>query len=149
QFQPVSPVEAYENRRPPVSDSAQLAALAIGGGLFTNRTSEKYRQRTASQRRLTETATSHSSISNNSQPPISPATPAYLALPGTLEPPKIVPIDILTWNQMLPDQRSLAYRFSVKMAHDRQRDLKWQQHREHQQKQRLENAEDSFRNEHS
>ncbi|KAI9471354.1 hypothetical protein LPJ78_004532 [Coemansia sp. RSA 989] len=41
--------------------------------------------------------------------------------PGTLEPPSIVPIDILTWNQLLPSQRSLAHRYCIKMAHDRLR----------------------------
>ncbi|KAJ2077878.1 hypothetical protein H4R24_004844, partial [Coemansia sp. RSA 988] len=41
--------------------------------------------------------------------------------PGTLEPPSIVPIDILTWNQLLPSQRSLAHRYCIKRAHDHMR----------------------------
>ncbi|KAJ2158882.1 hypothetical protein GGF46_003427 [Coemansia sp. RSA 552] len=45
----------------------------------------------------------------------------HLTSPGTLEPPSIVPIDILTWNQLLPSQRSLAHRYCIKMAHDRMR----------------------------
>ncbi|KAJ2058343.1 hypothetical protein GGI17_005119 [Coemansia sp. S146] len=44
-----------------------------------------------------------------------------IASDGTLEPPAIVPIDILTWNQLLPEQRQLAHRFCIKMVHDRQR----------------------------
>ncbi|KAJ2740386.1 hypothetical protein GGI20_005837 [Coemansia sp. BCRC 34301] len=46
---------------------------------------------------------------------------AIISSDGTLEPPAIVPIDILTWNQLLPEQRLLAHRFCIKMAHDRQR----------------------------
>ncbi|KAJ2785142.1 hypothetical protein H4R18_000730 [Coemansia javaensis] len=44
-------------------------------------------------------------------------------VPGTLEPPAIVPIDILAWNQLLPAQRALAYRYCVKMARERRRRL--------------------------
>ncbi|KAJ1821812.1 hypothetical protein GGH91_000972 [Coemansia sp. RSA 2671] len=44
-----------------------------------------------------------------------------IASDGTLEPPAIVPIDILTWNQLMPEQRHLAHRFCIKMVHDRQR----------------------------
>ncbi|KAJ2890971.1 hypothetical protein IWW38_003840, partial [Coemansia aciculifera] len=50
------------------------------------------------------------------------ATP-IIASDGTLEPPAIVPIDILTWNQLLPEQRLLAHRFCIKMVHDRQRQI--------------------------
>ncbi|KAJ2799503.1 hypothetical protein H4R21_003522, partial [Coemansia helicoidea] len=42
-------------------------------------------------------------------------------MPGTLEPPGIVPIDILSWNQLLPSQRALAHRYCTKMARERQR----------------------------
>ncbi|KAJ2019322.1 hypothetical protein GGI08_002396 [Coemansia sp. S2] len=49
------------------------------------------------------------------------ATTTIIASDGTLEPPAIVPIDILTWNQLLPEQRQLAHRFCIKMVHDRQR----------------------------
>ncbi|KAJ1645784.1 hypothetical protein LPJ64_002677 [Coemansia asiatica] len=41
--------------------------------------------------------------------------------PCLVEPPSIVPIDVATWNQLLPEQRSLAHRYCVKMAHDRRR----------------------------
>ncbi|KAJ2723663.1 hypothetical protein GGI07_002458 [Coemansia sp. Benny D115] len=41
--------------------------------------------------------------------------------PSIVEPPSIVPIDTMTWNQLLPEQRSLAHRYCVKMAHDRRR----------------------------
>ncbi|KAJ2512747.1 hypothetical protein H4217_006714 [Coemansia sp. RSA 1939] len=37
---------------------------------------------------------------------------------SAVEPPSCVPIDILTWNQLLPEQRSLAYRYCNKMTHD-------------------------------
>ncbi|KAJ2171118.1 hypothetical protein GGH16_003029, partial [Coemansia sp. RSA 560] len=47
-----------------------------------------------------------------------PVEPILAPHPGTLEPPSIVPIDILTWNQLLPSQRHLAHRYCVKMAHD-------------------------------
>ncbi|KAJ2481445.1 hypothetical protein IWW56_001773 [Coemansia sp. RSA 2131] len=50
-----------------------------------------------------------------------PAEPVLAPHPGTLEPPSIVPIDILTWNQLLPSQRQLAHRYCIKMAHDRLR----------------------------
>ncbi|ORX73315.1 hypothetical protein DL89DRAFT_281905, partial [Linderina pennispora] len=39
-------------------------------------------------------------------------------------PPSIVPVDKLTWQMMLPEQRQLAHRFCVKMVHDRQRSKK-------------------------
>ncbi|KAJ2705620.1 hypothetical protein FB645_002311 [Coemansia sp. IMI 203386] len=41
--------------------------------------------------------------------------------PSLFEPPSTVPIDVSTWNQLLPEQRSLAHRYCVKMAHDRRR----------------------------
>ncbi|KAI7827197.1 kinase-like domain-containing protein [Kickxella alabastrina] len=63
----------------------------------------------------------------NQQTTHSPTSAALLTAmtttnaPGTLEPPSSVPIDILTWNQLLPEQRLLAHRYCVKMAHDHRR----------------------------
>ncbi|KAJ1721844.1 hypothetical protein LPJ53_003664 [Coemansia erecta] len=56
----------------------------------------------------------------------SPTSAALLAAmspnePCIVEPPACVPIDVATWNQLLPEQQSLAHRYCVKMAHDRRR----------------------------
>ncbi|KAJ2472534.1 hypothetical protein GGI02_001523, partial [Coemansia sp. RSA 2322] len=71
----------------------------------------------------TTTTSSSSTTTTMSTPVAAVATTAD----GTLEPPPIVPIDILLWNQLLPEQRSLAHRFCIKMAHDRQRHQHQQQ----------------------
>ncbi|KAJ2362995.1 hypothetical protein H4S01_004523, partial [Coemansia sp. RSA 2610] len=81
------------------------------------------RDRRPSDLRLPTGPTALSSATNSSCATMaaapSPEQSVLSAHPGTLEPPSVVPIDILTWNQLLPSQRSLAHRYCIKMAHDR------------------------------
>ncbi|KAJ1728253.1 hypothetical protein LPJ61_004132, partial [Coemansia biformis] len=75
-----------------------------------------------SQNRLFGSSANSSTNTTTTMPAMpAPADQVALALqvPGTLEPPSIVPIDILAWNQLLPSQRTLAHRYCIKMARER------------------------------
>ncbi|PIA14185.1 kinase-like protein [Coemansia reversa NRRL 1564] len=112
----------------PAAASVDASSGSTPATSLRQRLSDAKRRGSSSAQPLSDLRGPHahgSSNSSNSTATAIPADPqasvntAAPEKPGTLEPPSIVPIDILTWNQLLPSQRSLAHRYCIKRTHDR------------------------------
>ncbi|KAJ2089780.1 hypothetical protein IW138_003236 [Coemansia sp. RSA 986] len=102
-----------KNRTPPEHDTPEYHGLSRHFAAFDYIEYEHFRRFLEENGSISDDRAKCLTLDNR---PFGSNDEGYMG--GTLEPPRCVPIDILTWNQLFPEQRSLAHRYCNKMAHD-------------------------------